>query len=51
MGFLCCGATAAVYGEVDGDTEFFVYDDKYFDRTQKVETQGKTHSFVRPRSG
>ena len=24
---------STVYGEVDGDTEFFVYDDKFFDRT------------------
>ena len=28
---------STVYGEVDGDSEFYVYDDKFFDRTQKVE--------------
>lgn len=28
---------STVYGEVDGDAEFFVYDDKFFDRSQKVE--------------
>lgn len=28
---------STVYGEVEGDSEFCIYDDKYFDRTQKVE--------------
>lgn len=28
---------STVYGEVEGDAEFYVYDDKFFDRTQKVE--------------
>jgi hypothetical protein len=28
-----------VYGEAGGDHDFFVYDDKYFDRTQKIELE------------
>ncbi|MEI8020137.1 MAG: hypothetical protein WCH39_18175, partial [Schlesneria sp.] len=28
---------ATVYGEVEGATDFFVYEDKFFDRTQKIE--------------
>ncbi len=28
-----------VYGETDGDHDFFVYDDKFFDRTQKIELE------------
>lgn len=33
---------STVYGEVDGDSEFYVYDDMYFDRTQKVEITPST---------
>jgi hypothetical protein len=29
----------AVYGESEGDHDFFVYDDKFFDRTQKIELE------------
>jgi len=28
-----------VYGEVEGESDFFVYDDKFFDRTQKIELE------------
>ena len=28
-----------VYGEIEGDHDFFVYDDKFFDRTQKIELE------------